>query len=470
LAGRTKGAELRSTWLTLSFLLGLLALASPALPQINIPVITIASSPSPVGSGARAAAFGSAFIAIADDATAASWNPGGLVQLERPEVSVVGAYYQRTEDFSDDPRAWGNPSNTTNTASLNYLSAAYPFGFLKRNMVVSINYQRILDFNRDLKLELSQDQEPFLTLQQTLDFEQRGSLNAISPAFCAQVTPRVSVGFAVNVWMDDIFSDRAWESHTRTSGGGEIFVGPTGNAFSVRFRRDERFSDFLGVNGTIGMLWKVWQGLQIGAVVKTPFRAKVDRELTWSLVVEDENNPGNPPPGITPPEPVPPTKEEVKVDFPWAYGIGAAYRFADRWCVSLDVTRVHWGDFVIIQTDPVTGRDIETSPFTGTSPSEADVGATTTVRAGTEYLFIRDRYVIPIRGGVFYDPLPAKDGPDKYYGFSLGSGVALQKLSFDLAYTFRYGDNVLGDLLSGVADTRADVLTHQFLFSVIWYF
>ena len=37
------------------------------------------SSPNPVGSGARALGWGSAFIAVADDATAASWNPGGLI-------------------------------------------------------------------------------------------------------------------------------------------------------------------------------------------------------------------------------------------------------------------------------------------------------------------------------------------------------------------------------------------------------
>ncbi len=48
--------------------------------------VRISSSPNPVGSGARAVGMGSAFIAIADDATAASWNPGGLIQLERPEL------------------------------------------------------------------------------------------------------------------------------------------------------------------------------------------------------------------------------------------------------------------------------------------------------------------------------------------------------------------------------------------------
>ena len=54
-----------------------------------------APSWNPVGSGARALGMGGAFIAVADDATAASWNPGGLIQLERPEISAVGAYFYR---------------------------------------------------------------------------------------------------------------------------------------------------------------------------------------------------------------------------------------------------------------------------------------------------------------------------------------------------------------------------------------
>ena len=48
---------------------------SPALPE---PVqVRPNASPNIIGSGARALGMGGAFIAVADDATAASWNPGG---------------------------------------------------------------------------------------------------------------------------------------------------------------------------------------------------------------------------------------------------------------------------------------------------------------------------------------------------------------------------------------------------------
>jgi long-subunit fatty acid transport protein len=443
--------------------LGLFALLIPSQIQaqeISVPIITIASSPSPVGSGARAAGFGNAFIAIADDATAASWNPGGLFQLERPEISAVGAVFQRIEDFSDDPRAWGDVSNSTTTASLNYFSLAYPFTLLNRHMVASLNYQQMLDFKRNLSFQVSQNRPPILELQQQLDFEQRGSLYAVSPAYGIQITTKLSFGFAVNIWMDPFFSDRAWESHTRTEGSGEVTDSPDEEStpFSVRFERDEKFSGFLGVNVTVGMLWNIWRGLQVGAVVKTPFRAEADRQLDWTLNVTDREPEGEH------------FQEEVKIDFPWVFGLGLSYRVSDRWTASLDVTRVEWGDFVIIQTDPVTGETIETSPFTGTSADQADVGATHTVRAGAEYLFMLKKFIVPVRGGLFYDPLPAGGGSDDYFGFSLGSGIVWKRLAFDGAYTLRHGNNVMGDLLSGVSRTRADVTTHQFMFSTICRF
>jgi len=457
----------------LSLFSALHAFLLPALTRaqsLDIPIITIASSPSPVGSGARAAGMGSAFIAIADDATAASWNPGGLVQLEKPEISAVGAVFQRIEDFSDDPRARGDLSNSTTTASLNYFSLAYPFRLFSRHVVVSLNYQQLLDFNRSLHFGLSQDQRPFLEFRQELDFEQRGTVYALSPAFSVEVTPRFSLGFAVNIWMDDLFSDRTWESHTIGTGTGSIEFG-TPTDFTSHFRRDEEFSGLLGLNATLGMLWNVWRGLQVGAVVKTPVHADADRKLSSSLEVYDPANPGNPPPGVSPSRSTS-LEEEVEINWPWSFGFGVSYRFSDRWTLSMDLTRVEWADFTITQTDPGTGERTETSPITGSPAGESDVDATHTVRLGTEYLFLlpAKQLAIPVRGGFFYDPLPSGSGSDDYFGFSLGSGVALRRVSLDLAYTLRFGKDVLGDLLSGVADTRADVVTHQFLFSAIYYF
>lgn len=51
--------------------------------------------------GARSLALGGAFLAVADDATAAYANPAGLAQLVRPEVSVEGRAWDFTSRFVD---------------------------------------------------------------------------------------------------------------------------------------------------------------------------------------------------------------------------------------------------------------------------------------------------------------------------------------------------------------------------------
>lgn len=67
--------------------------------------------------GARSLAMGGAFTAIADDATSALLNPAGLVQLRRPEFSLVGKVW--TEDMHLD---WGSGSYT----DLSYINPNFP--------------------------------------------------------------------------------------------------------------------------------------------------------------------------------------------------------------------------------------------------------------------------------------------------------------------------------------------------------
>src|SRR6185295_19386651 len=44
-----------------------------------------------IGVGARALGMGSAFVGLADDGTAAYWNPAGIATLERHEITAMHA-------------------------------------------------------------------------------------------------------------------------------------------------------------------------------------------------------------------------------------------------------------------------------------------------------------------------------------------------------------------------------------------
>jgi len=62
-----------------------------------------------------------------------------------------------------------------------------------------------------------------------------------------------------------------------------------------------------------------------------------------------------------------------------------------------------------------------------------------------------------------HDPEPGDRGTDTFFGFSLGSGVAINRLIFDLAYTFR-----TGTVHSEATNTA--VFQHGLLASVIYHF
>src|SRR5262249_26032699 len=205
----------------------------------------------PVGSGARAVGRGTAFIGVADDATAASHNPGGLVQLQRPEVSVVGSYFVRLErqDVTQpDTRVEGQ---RLDSFDLNYLSVVYPFELLQRTVVVSLNVQRLFDLQGATDV-ISR----FTTIDgiQRVRSRQQGGLFTISPAMAVQLTPTFSVGVALNVW-PNLFGN-GWTQEVTVQGQGFLGSGNRIVPFTAQGHIKEDF-DFQGVNVTTGFLWTI---------------------------------------------------------------------------------------------------------------------------------------------------------------------------------------------------------------------
>jgi len=81
------------------------------------------------GSGARAAGMGNAFIAVSDDGTAASWNPAGLSQLRRPELSVVFSASRRQEEL-EGFRTFDRAAMFTSLSSATTTSISSPIAWL----------------------------------------------------------------------------------------------------------------------------------------------------------------------------------------------------------------------------------------------------------------------------------------------------------------------------------------------------
>jgi long-subunit fatty acid transport protein len=419
----------------------------------DLPRIEIPSSFNPVGSGARALGMGGAFIAVADDATAASWNPGGLIQLETPEFSVVGAWFERTEDntFGTNPEADG--SQDVDVGNINYLSAAYPFMALNRNMIISVNYQLLYDLTRHWKFPLGFS-ESNLTIDSDIEIDQEGSLAAVGIAYGIQISPRVSFGFTLNIWKNGPYNN-SWTSEYTLTGPGTYLSNDV--TFDIQDTDEYEFS---GTNANLGMLWHATDQITLGFVLKTPFTAELAHKSTKNRSIFDSNNPNNPPISTVDES----NEYDEELDMPMSYGVGVAYRSSDKLTISMDLYRTAWDEFILTDTD---GDEI--SPITSESADESNTQPTSQVRAGLEYLFIQDDYIFPFRAGVFYDPAPTDGKPDDIYGFSLGSGITRGRLIFDMAYQFRWGNNI-SDYILEEFNYSQDLQEHTIYTSLIYHF
>ena len=420
--------------------------------------VGIASSPNPVGSGARALGMGGAFIAVADDATAASWNPGGLVQLERPEASIVGDFSYREEALSSASQPEVGNRSTLDTTRLNYLSFSFPFFVLDRNMVVSANYQRLYDFDR--YFGYSENLSGSVIGTEVNRYVQDGYLGAIGLAYAAEITPAFSLGVTTNLWTDALGIRNGWqETLTSSSTITALNLPPIIPLVPPQQRvttTQDDYRNFEGINWNFGLLWSINRYVTLGAVLKTPFAGDVDHRFSQTVVDGSGNL-------------VSATRlvESGKLHLPLSYGAGIACRFSDRWSLGLDLYLTDWSDYYIQDGEgnrfsPIDGRPLELS----------DVGDTTQVRFGTEYLFLFPEkfIVIPVRFGAFYDPEPQQGGSKDFYGISVGSGIGYKNIVFDAAYVFRWADHVNGDNLITTGDTRLDARQHSVLASVIFYF
>jgi len=437
---------------SLLFFLCFIILSGLFILDVSAQQIEIASSPNPVGSGARAMGMGGAFIGVADDATAASWNPAGLIQLERPEISAVYSYYGREESYTSDVRPESEGTNSMSSGSLNYLSIAYPFQWLKKNMIITLNYQRMYDFNKDIDFDYNWNIDSDM-LKDHIHFEQEGGLKTISPAFAVQITPWLYVGMTFNIW-EDIFGHNGWEEKYHSSPSGMI----SGNPVDMRIDYKDRYT-FSGYNMHFGFLWNINNMFTLGGVYKTEFTADVKRKLKFN---QSQTYSTLPPEYSSESHIV--HKEDMELDMPDSYGIGLAVRFSDNFTAAIDVCRTEWGKYILTDED---GH--QTRPITGEPKSKTSVKPTHQVRLGGEYLFIKENTVIPVRAGIFYDPEPSENSPEDYYGCSVGSGFKWKNLLVDAAYQYRFGDDVEGDVI-GIPGTKADVQQHLVLVSALFHF
>ena len=410
-----------------------------------------------LGSGARALGMGGAFLARADDATAATWNPAGLSYLRLPEVSLVGVrntFGARLEEGTilreRDERSGTTPD---------FLARAYPVSFGNVSGAVQLSFQRVIPYNGSRTIVRARvDRQLFL--------QSEGGFDVIALGTGLQVTRGLRVGLTLNKW------GNGYKQHTvrtvRRRGTNDV---------------DFRFS---GLNVNLGVIWSPIESLNIGAVGKTPFTGDVILSKARTDLAIDL--PGAPP--DAPPDAVTSNRfaaANVTVDIPGALGGGVSWRPLSNVTVSADYTRTFWskgkiynfftlppGGFSGSGPEPMAPDDLFTElPFPTLDPTRSQTDSDQ-FRVGAEYVVLFRRFKWPLRAGYFNDRQffrTANGKAPRLNGGSVGTGVVVGPMLLVVAYSFESGtySDLEIDTTTGAATQQDKTRSFHRLFVSIIY-
>jgi hypothetical protein len=442
-----------------------------------------------VGSGARAFGMGGAFLARADDATAASWNPAGLSYLRRTEVSVVGAhndFLQIIPKLNEVPTSQDVDTRDQLQGSVaDFIGGVYPLRIGERTGAIQISYQRSFSFTGSRKSEGPVGVKGFtsdgaLVLPTEFTVKGSGGFDTVSLSSGFELHPRLRLGVSVNRWING-FSQTVDRPDAQTGG----------------YRRIDSTWDISGTNFNLGAIFIPTPKLNLGAVLKTPFRADV--HLT--KVREDQGSKPDPETGKRPlADSNYGSSENVSIRFPRVYGVGASYRATNTITISADFTRTAWSESTIdgffslarrprtdiAQPPPATGDPLidhyGTLPFPAVEEGANGQADTRQFRVGAEWVLRfgqSGNVLIPLRAGFFRDgqpviirlndpngvPLPEQQ--PTFSGLTAGIGLTLGGVLFDVAYIRERGDVDAARKSDGVADATRSIRYNRLFASVM---
>ncbi len=452
-----------------------------------------------IGSGARAWGMGGAFVAVADDATAASWNPAGLVVLFSPELTVAlspsaeinvsepGLRFTELGDSGEYPitKQFSGTSSSLSGSYLDYLSYTHPFEIAGRSFVVQGSYQRALSNDLGYSQKAASIRNFYFdegvgagSYQQTgfdqSDLQLEGAFDIWSASFAFDATRRIAVGLALNYWLCDPELHAITETENVS-----IRSGPDQETESWPYVYERReLLDADGWNANLGIMWRPTDAWSFGAVYKSSFDLEGTYDETTSFRRLDTGS------GT-----LIQYDGKASIDWPSTLAVGASFRPASNLLLSLDWTQANWssatldfdGTFLVDQPDPVPDNS-GTATYSVSYPVLRSVGSDAQadveqLRFGVEHLIQANGFSVPVRAGIFTDRLIPKDAnldEIDMLGYSFGIGWSGRKLALDAAVVRSSGEGSWWeqpqDVISFQEYGELDYDTTRFFLSMVYRF
>jgi long-chain fatty acid transport protein len=319
--------------------------------------------------GARSLGMGGAFLALADDATAAFTNPAGLVQLASPEISLevrqtnYDTQFVENGSFATNPfstNGLGYGSSDTDVRNISFLSWVIPM----ENWSLALYRHEFLNFETSFASLGPEASDANLLIRPfAAGIEVDTMVNGLSGA--VKVGEKLSLGVSLNHYEFEINSATvrvATQSQTQ-------FV-------TAQFGDDGAFGFNLGARYQFNDQW------QFGAVYRRApeFRYQAARTNANGTVA---------------------FVKDSMFDAPDVLGVGATWRPLEAVTLSLDVNKVNYSDLTNGGVDSNFVLD-DSGIRPSLNPLEVDDGIE--VRLGGEYTFTNFKNPFSLRAGVWHDP------------------------------------------------------------------
>ncbi len=329
--------------------------------------------------GARALGMGGAFVALADDATAAASNPAGISQLTNMQFAIEGRYASQESKSKSFP--WSTAGNLSAFQNANSdVDDAYDLSFgafttplFKNFLNVSVFYDRPMSFSAGKLANRGFQGGPVLEFEPSstdINIHELGL--SVAKSFFGG---KVMFGAGVGVQFFDM--------EQREAG----FISPNGAAFDQYFARSvDKSSE--KVSYRAGLLVKPIDRLRLGvSYTRMP-------QFTYQVNSLFEGSE--------------PTTFDSQFDVPDNLSFGAAYNLCPNWVLLFEAKYLMYSQlmngFVVTESYADAPVDAFASRI-GSSVSDYSIDDIVEIHFGTEYVLNAIKNVpIALRAGFYYEP------------------------------------------------------------------
>jgi hypothetical protein len=398
--------------------------------------------------GARSLGFGGAFVALADDATAAFANPAGLVKLERPEVSLEGRHWRYETPFLASGRIGGAPTGAgidtvagprhdvseRDVDAVSFASFVYPH----ETWSVAVYHHQQVAFESEIATAgiFGRNAQPFPPRYAEMRSLTDSEIRTWGAAAGARLGDHFSVGVGLSRFEVDLSTVSRFYFVSRPTPDQLFAPLPLDDAhlgLEVTLATEQQ--DW-GAHG--GFLWQPTEQWGVGGFYREGPDFPLAIRVTSGAGLPVRPGTTGPPPGT-----VLDTIVVDPVEFPDVYGLGVSWRARDgATTLAFEWDHVGYAD-ILDGFDRAVGG-------TGGELDDADE-----LHFGAEYVFLDVTPVVAVRAGAWLDPDhqvrrarapddPSNDpqaellgalfrrGEDRWH-FAVGAGVAFDALQVDVA-------------------------------------